>query len=35
VIGRIADDRLLLDLRALEVPSQLTEQLPALAAALA
>jgi len=35
VIGRIADDRLLLDLRGLEVPAQLTEQLPLLRAALA
>jgi L-seryl-tRNA(Ser) seleniumtransferase len=35
VIGRIAEDRLLLDLRVLEVPAQLTDQLPALQAALA
>ena len=34
VIGRIAEDRLLLDLRGLEVPAQLIDQLPALAAAL-
>jgi L-seryl-tRNA(Ser) seleniumtransferase len=35
VIGRIADDRMLLDLRALEVPSELTDQLIGLRAALA
>ena len=35
VIGRIAEDRLLLDLRGLEDPSWLTGQLPALHAALA
>jgi L-seryl-tRNA(Ser) seleniumtransferase len=35
VIGRIADDRLLLDLRGLEQPAQLTEQLSLLRAALA
>lgn len=35
VIGRIAEDRLLLDLRGLEVPSQLTDQLIELRAALA
>ena len=35
VIGRIADDRLWLDLRALEQPEQLSEQLPQLQAALA
>ena len=35
VIGRIADDRLLLDLRGLEQPVQLTEQLSLLQAALA
>jgi L-seryl-tRNA(Ser) seleniumtransferase len=34
VIGRIAEDRLLLDLRCLEQPSQLAQQLPALAQAL-
>jgi L-seryl-tRNA(Ser) seleniumtransferase len=34
VIGRIADDRLLLDLRGLEVPAQLLEQLAELEAAL-
>lgn len=34
VIGRIADDRLWLDLRGLERPTELTDQLPALAAAL-
>jgi L-seryl-tRNA(Ser) seleniumtransferase len=35
VIGRIADDRLLLDLRTLEQPDELQAQLPALRAALA
>jgi len=35
VIGRIHDDRLLLDLRCLEDPAQLTSQLPALAESLA
>lgn len=35
VIGRIAQDRLLLDLRCLEEPVQLTAQLPALREALA
>ncbi len=35
VIGRIADDRLLLDLRGLERPGSLAAQLPALRAALA
>jgi len=35
VIGRIADDRLLLDLRTLERPDELQAQLPALRAALA
>jgi L-seryl-tRNA(Ser) seleniumtransferase len=35
VIGRVADDRLWLDLRGLERPDDLTAQLPALAAALA
>ena len=34
VIGRIAEDRLLLDLRCLERPTLLTDQLPALRAAL-
>ena len=34
VIGRIADDRLLLDLRCLEDPAPLAQQLPALAEAL-
>jgi len=34
VIGRVADDRLLLDLRCLEEPSMLTNQLPALRALL-
>ena len=34
VIGRIAEDQLLLDLRGLEQPAWLTEQLPALQAAL-
>ncbi len=34
VIGRIADDRLLLDLRCLEDPSTFTDQLPALGQAL-
>ena len=34
VIGRIADDRLLLDLRCLETPGPFADQLPALAAAL-
>ena len=34
VIGRIADDRLLLDLRCLEDASPLIQQLPALAEAL-
>ena len=34
VIGRIAEDHLLLDLRGLEQPAALTEQLPALQAAL-
>ncbi|MCW5637316.1 MAG: L-seryl-tRNA(Sec) selenium transferase, partial [Rubrivivax sp.] len=34
VIGRIADDRLLLDLRCLEDPAAFTAQLPALAMAL-
>ena len=35
VIGRVADDRLLLDLRCLEDPTPFTAQLPALQAALA
>ncbi len=35
VIGRIADDRLLLDLRCLEDPAPFSAQLPALRAALA
>ena len=35
VIGRVADDRLLLDLRCLEDPAPFTAQLPALQAALA
>ncbi len=35
VIGRIADDRLLLDLRCLEDPTHFVAQLPALQAALA
>ncbi|MFV0679338.1 L-seryl-tRNA(Sec) selenium transferase [Ottowia sp.] len=35
VIGRVADDRLWLDLRGLEQPAQLTEQLPQLKAILA
>ena len=35
VIGRVADDRLLLDLRCLEDPAAFTAQLPALQAALA
>ena len=34
VLGRIADDRLLLDLRCLEAPAAFVDQLPALAAAL-
>jgi len=34
VIGRIADDRLLLDLRCLEDPAPFVDQLPALRAAL-
>jgi L-seryl-tRNA(Ser) seleniumtransferase len=34
VIGRIADDRLLLDLRCLEQPGPLVAQLPALQKAL-
>jgi len=34
VIGRVADDRLLLDLRCLEDPAPFTAQLPALQAAL-
>ncbi|MBN8507377.1 MAG: hypothetical protein J0L57_02080, partial [Burkholderiales bacterium] len=34
VIGRIAEDRLLLDLRCLEQPASLADQLPALRAAL-
>ena len=34
VIGRIADDRLLLDLRCLEQPDELVAELPALRAAL-
>jgi L-seryl-tRNA(Ser) seleniumtransferase len=34
VIGRVADDRLLLDLRGLEVAAPFTEQLPLLRAAL-
>ncbi len=35
VIGRLNDDRLLLDLRCLEDPAQLTSQLPALTESLA
>ena len=35
VIGRVADDRLLLDLRCLEDPAPFSAQLPALQAALA
>jgi L-seryl-tRNA(Ser) seleniumtransferase len=35
VIGRVADDRLLLDLRCLENGEQLSAQLPALRARLA
>ena len=35
VIGRIAEDRLLLDLRCLENSAQLLNQLPALQEALA
>ena len=35
VIGRVQDDRLLLDLRCLEEPALLTSQLPLLKAALA
>jgi L-seryl-tRNA(Ser) seleniumtransferase len=34
VIGRIAEDRLLLDLRCLEDPAGLASQLPALAVSL-
>jgi L-seryl-tRNA(Ser) seleniumtransferase len=34
VLGRIADDRLLLDLRCLEQPALLVDQLPAIASAL-
>ena len=34
ILGRIADDRLLLDLRCLEDPTGFADQLPALAAAL-
>jgi len=34
VIGRIADDRLLLDLRCLEDPEPMTQQLHVLAEAL-